>query len=61
MDTRFAPTAPVPNKHAYIKHPRKDGLIPVTFVFPLSGTRIKKLVKPSELSAKIEGYEVTYV
>ena len=51
-------TAP---RRAFVHPARKDGRHPVTFVFPISGKTIKKLIPASELEATIAGYQVIHV
>lgn len=36
----------------YVKPARKDGLIPVTYVYPVSGKSIKKLLTPATLATE---------
>ncbi len=48
-------------KKAFVHPVRKDGKRPVTFVFPISGARIKKLIPAAELEKATAGFIVVYV
>ena len=37
----------------YVGEPRKDGKIPVTFVFPTSGKRLNKLLTREQFDAEL--------
>ena len=52
---------PLPQKRAFVHPIRKDGKYPVTFVYPVSGTRLKKLIPAADLDAKLVGYDVVRV
>jgi len=46
---------------AYVHPARKDGRHPVTFVYPVSGRRIRKLIPADRLDAMTRGYVVIHV
>ena len=45
---------------AYIDPVRRDGKVLVTFVFPLSGRKIKKLIPVAQVQEKTKDYSVIY-
>jgi hypothetical protein len=45
---------------AIIGRIRRDGKVPVTFVFPLSGRTFRKLINKNELEEKTKGYVISY-
>ena len=48
----IATTTPaVPVTRVFVGAQRKDGLFPAQYVFPLSGKRIKKLLRQSQVDA----------
>jgi hypothetical protein len=57
FDARFAQPNP-PNKRAVIGPLRRDGRFPVTFVYPISGRSIRKLIPAAELETVTAGYAV---
>jgi hypothetical protein len=59
-DFRFPHEAP--QKRMFIHPLRRDGKFPVSFVFPLSGRCIKRLLSPDQLEAeRAKGYLVIIV